>query len=75
MINNPINPIQANLAHLDQIITNETDLNENQPNDLSFVNPITDNRKKCKCGASDHAKTNHMACPLNKKYTSNNTTS
>ena len=54
---------------------NDTDLNQNQLNDTRFINPITENQKKCKCGSSDHTKTNHMACPLNKKYNSNNTTS
>lgn len=49
-------------------------MNENQANETSFDNVTSDNPKKCKCGALDHTKTNHMACSLNKKYNKSNKT-
>ena len=51
---------------------NDYDLNQIQTNEISLANDILSNRKKCKCGALDHTKTNHLACPLNKKYKSKN---
>ena len=49
---------------------NESDLIENQENKISFANDILNNRNKFKCGALDHTKTKHLACPLNKKFKS-----